>query len=856
MSNRFMLSPSALQTLDAVTVTDVVVARKRASVIMENLSILDDVWTKEVYLFREFFVNNCSEFYQHLIRDLFLSEFDQTAHDDLNWLYGAISPICLSGLFIVQLCVLLTVGVDVASKSSYYFWCVFLFGYLSHTLLLLPSRVLLQFFAIDLITHRRLKRLRQALFTRAHRILKRKNAFFMLGYTFLQHMNPACRAARACPSLSVSKLLIATNDVDFCFVMPCHKFYEFWYWGDTPERMIEVASFFLLRSIFRNVPVFLQRLLMDFVFVVGVGVSLYVTAKETSDLFVILLLVLSGSIGIYVGVFFFFIVSSTGTRDYVLSVMKELYHKFSNAFSSVIRIPRKRATVYVEGDNDLMEYTSPTDSSHITDDIKLKSSEAVSPVNECLLVTTEVSCDDGVIHNDGFNNSESVLDDKILMGDVHTHVEKGIVMNKIVLPALNATLTQDDRNRKAFKHSTRRKLRDREIYSERNERKFNHRGKIRQGRDSSEDKEKRKYRESGRVRDRDRVRGSEKSRVQNFDNDYDRRDRDNRGRDRSTKRAKSSSRSSRANSSRSGHRSNRFFPDTADTSRLNYDTRISRRDDQHDIELECRQIDDRIQMKPTKFLDDELDPRCTHKMKPLLQTIHVGAAQYLGRKHELHSKMLSSMESTSVQSYDSRSTVPEVSSQSIEHSSMDSNANVTNVLSSTNRKIIQYDSVASPIQPLSKSNSHSRNRFLRMRKRENTRYTTSEKSTGDSKRVLNNDEFVDTDYKNLNESSFGDHEEEGTQFSDHSYSQTTMRRKDKAVRKPKSSISADAIPLTLDSYKMTERLPNSGHFAQIAKSVRGRTDYVSTFDDEESLQLSWKSFDGSVLYIDENDSSG
>merc|ERR1711871_740697 len=102
-----------------------------------------------------------------------------------------------------------------------------------------PTKIALQFILIDLVTFRRMYRLKHVINVRAKSILKRDVGFFMFGYSLIQHLNPACRAARSFPILSVSKFLMACNDCDIRVIMPRYKFYKVFYWGASLEKLIE-----------------------------------------------------------------------------------------------------------------------------------------------------------------------------------------------------------------------------------------------------------------------------------------------------------------------------------------------------------------------------------------------------------------------------------------------------------------------------------------------------------------------------------------------------------------------------------------------------------------------------------------
>ena len=295
---RLLQIPSSLQSADSITIYDIVHARHETALIMENISKQDGYRNKEIYLLREFLYHNLSHFHQTFVELLF-DEYDLMAHDRLDQIYSVMSPLLLMCSLSSLLYVIYTIGLEAASYANLYYLTVFVIAYIFSNFAMTPTKLALKFILIDIVTFRRLYRLKHVIGTRARAILKRDVGFFMFGYSLIQHMNPACRAARTFPILSVSKFMIACNDCDIRIIMPRYQFYKLFYWGASFEKFIECLLFMLFSRIVSSVPASIQHLVIDTTFASGLLYIMHFASR--SSMVNITMFIVSVSTILYLG---------------------------------------------------------------------------------------------------------------------------------------------------------------------------------------------------------------------------------------------------------------------------------------------------------------------------------------------------------------------------------------------------------------------------------------------------------------------------------------------------------------------------------------------------------------------------
>jgi hypothetical protein len=245
--------------------------RHSARKIFDGLLNLQSGITQEIYLMREFFLAKLDSLHSFMYRDFLLGNLDDLAIEDpLIVLFSSILMPCITiALYAAGFCALILFGPKALSQSYNSFIFVVFGSYLADTMLCVPCRLVIQFIFTDIIGGRSLRKLKYAVKVRSKCILNRSTGFFWIGGNLIQFVNPAVRAARLHPQLSVSKLLICLNDGDFPIRLPSYNTSQLYYYVVFIEKILNV----LCNAIFltaRNFPMFPQflsfRLISAFLF--------------------------------------------------------------------------------------------------------------------------------------------------------------------------------------------------------------------------------------------------------------------------------------------------------------------------------------------------------------------------------------------------------------------------------------------------------------------------------------------------------------------------------------------------------------------------------------------------------------
>ena len=131
-------------------------------------------------------------------------------------------------------------GPIVFSQSLSIILSVFLISYFGDLLLLMPTLLFIQFACIDALLYITLHKLKRVIIARSKYILHRPYGLFDVRSMFLQHYNPACRAARMYPNCSASLLLMQVRDHDYPVTFPYYRYFQVQYWLNLAFTCIEI----------------------------------------------------------------------------------------------------------------------------------------------------------------------------------------------------------------------------------------------------------------------------------------------------------------------------------------------------------------------------------------------------------------------------------------------------------------------------------------------------------------------------------------------------------------------------------------------------------------------------------------
>jgi hypothetical protein len=235
-----------------------------------------------------------------------------------------IFDVSISLFFVFYVCAILEETISSAI-------ILFVLAYVADVFLLSPTRLFLQFLCVDILSFEYSERFKRVIEARSKHILRRTHGLINFFNDFVQHFNPACRAARMYPQLSVSKMLMAVNDADVYVVLKSNKFRSS---GNCVLKYAKQILFPILKwvlyfssSVCLLLPTDLWVCLSDLTLTYGMGVVLYVVVQIQST--ILILLVLS----LYAFSSVIFILDSLGIEIAIPDFVVSIFQKFTASYS-------------------------------------------------------------------------------------------------------------------------------------------------------------------------------------------------------------------------------------------------------------------------------------------------------------------------------------------------------------------------------------------------------------------------------------------------------------------------------------------------------------------------------------------
>ena len=195
---------------EGVVLNSILKARDRAEEITETLDGLNDESDKDAYLLQSFILDSLDSI-QRLVAESYMEESEN--NDDSVWYRRA----CLFMLicYILFCCLYIFLFGSVLGPAGVELWLKgTAFAFMQDIALLQPVKILLLYIVIASYTSDRVRVVHGILRERARGILRRKKGLMKDSNALIQHLSPACRAARAYPGLRMSRLLMSLNDHD------------------------------------------------------------------------------------------------------------------------------------------------------------------------------------------------------------------------------------------------------------------------------------------------------------------------------------------------------------------------------------------------------------------------------------------------------------------------------------------------------------------------------------------------------------------------------------------------------------------------------------------------------------------
>lgn len=216
----------------------IVRARNSADDICTKLSYLDSKAEREGYLMQQFALSLLA-YHRRRMASRFYSEPVEKSEDDrreeeeglekqkdVEISIVTVLSLVMLPIYFIGLCVFIFLsGVQLGDHTAKK-WLVGYFMSMVYSVLLLePVTIFVNFVVLSTTANFEIQHLNSHLQKRAKLIMFRQNGLIHHAQDCsIQHLNPACRAARQYPELAVSRLLMSLNDADFPRYFPLGRF--------------------------------------------------------------------------------------------------------------------------------------------------------------------------------------------------------------------------------------------------------------------------------------------------------------------------------------------------------------------------------------------------------------------------------------------------------------------------------------------------------------------------------------------------------------------------------------------------------------------------------------------------------
>jgi hypothetical protein len=207
-----------------VVKTAVQKARCRCDDICEQLKVIEDESEQDIFLLRRFIVDSLSSYQRNVAKNfLGVSRQDLDGDDDdddddeannkrSRWRYFCFVALVAHFFFMCLYVFLFGVRLGPAGVS------IWLTGagltFMQATLILQPLNIFVYFVAISGMSAERVRTVHALIREKLTGVLRRTSNVMSGSNSLVQHLNPACRAARKFPHLRMSRVLMSLNDYD------------------------------------------------------------------------------------------------------------------------------------------------------------------------------------------------------------------------------------------------------------------------------------------------------------------------------------------------------------------------------------------------------------------------------------------------------------------------------------------------------------------------------------------------------------------------------------------------------------------------------------------------------------------
>ena len=186
-------------------------ARVRADAIADEIAEMDDECDQDALLLQRFISDSLSGFKRRIAEEFLFTDDSQ---EEVGLWEGRIY-MGLITMYVLFTCLYIFLfGVGLGAESTTMWLNGWALAFSVEVFILQPARIWFRYILVAGVTNKRVRLIHGTLRSRARGIMQRKQGIMRDAGSLIQHMNPACRAARQHPHLPISRLLMSLNDYD------------------------------------------------------------------------------------------------------------------------------------------------------------------------------------------------------------------------------------------------------------------------------------------------------------------------------------------------------------------------------------------------------------------------------------------------------------------------------------------------------------------------------------------------------------------------------------------------------------------------------------------------------------------
>jgi hypothetical protein len=188
--------------------------RERADWIKNEMELMNTDAEREYFLMREFISYNFTGYQRAIAKRYILGIYENSRFGRLRRGQRFLCAIALPSILVVMAYMVYHMSKHIGSEAVHIWIVIILSSIFQDIVLVQPMRIWLRWQIVNDRVSKEAKMIIDSLSLRFYSIINRTKGTIRDSNSMIQHLNPACRAARMFPGLPASRFLLSVNDFD------------------------------------------------------------------------------------------------------------------------------------------------------------------------------------------------------------------------------------------------------------------------------------------------------------------------------------------------------------------------------------------------------------------------------------------------------------------------------------------------------------------------------------------------------------------------------------------------------------------------------------------------------------------